>query len=134
MTSRCFMPCEKLSTSSCSQRRSSNSSSISRTRGDPVAVEAVEPAVEAQELAGRQLLVDERPIGNEAERRLGGLGLGRHVVAVDDDAPGGRLQQPRNHPQRRRLAGAVRAEEAVDLARRDVEADAVDRGERCRTS
>ena len=32
MTSRCFMPCEKLSTSSFSQRPSSNRSSISRTR------------------------------------------------------------------------------------------------------
>ena len=118
MTSRCFMPCEKLSTSSCSHRASSNSSSISLTRAvDAVAVHAVEPAVKAQELAGRQLLVDERPIGNEAERRLGRFGLGRQIVAVDEDAAGGRLQQPGNHADRRRLAGAVRAEEAVDLAR-----------------
>ena len=32
ITRRCFMPCEKLSTSSSSQRPSSNTSSISRTR------------------------------------------------------------------------------------------------------
>src|SRR5204862_760550 len=40
-----------------------------------------------------------------------------------------RLEQPRDHPDRRRLAGAVGAEEAVDFARHDVEADIVDRRE-----
>ena len=38
-------------------------------------VHAVEAAVEAQELARGQLLVDEGPVGDEAERRLGRLGL-----------------------------------------------------------
>ena len=87
--------------------------------------------MKAQELAGRQLLVDERPIGDEAERRLRAL---RARVArswpLTRMRPGRRLQQPGDHPERRRLAGAVRAEEAVDLAGLDVEADAVDRGER----
>ena len=130
MTSRCFMPCEKLSTSSFSQRRSSKSSSISCTRPvDAVAVEAVEAPVKPQELAGGELLVDERPIGDESERRLRELRLRGDVVPVDHDAAGGRLQQPGDHAERRRLSRAVRAEEAVNLSRLDVEADAVDRGE-----
>jgi hypothetical protein len=37
-------------------------------------VHAVEPAVEPQELSRGQLLVDERAVGNETERRLGRLG------------------------------------------------------------
>ena len=39
---------------------------------------------------------------------------------------GGRVEEPREHLQRRRLAGAVRAEEADDLAGRDLEGDVVD--------
>ena len=72
--------------------------------------------MEAQELARGQLLVDERPVGDEAERGLRRLGLGRQVVAVDEDAAGGRLEQAGDHADGRGLAGAVRAEEAVDLA------------------
>ena len=41
--------------------------------------------------------------------------------------PGRRRQQRRQHQHRRRLAGAVRPEEAVDLARLDAEVDPVDR-------
>ena len=54
-------------------------------RLDAVAVHAVEAAVEAQELAGGELLVDEGPVGDEAERGLGRLRLPRQVVAVDRD-------------------------------------------------
>jgi hypothetical protein len=86
--------------------------------------------VEAQKLGGRQLLVEERAVRDEAERALGFLGLGREVVAVDRNAARGRLQQTGDHPDRGGLAGAVRAQEAVDLARPHVEADAVDRAER----
>ena len=48
------------------------------------------------------------------------------VVAGDRGGAGGRLEQRRQHPQRGGLAGAVRAEEADDLALGDVEVDAVD--------
>src|SRR5690606_18914648 len=34
--------------------------------------------------------------------------------------------EPGHHPQRRRLAGAVRAEQRVELARRDIEVEIVD--------
>ena len=40
-----------------------------------------------------------------------------------------RLQQPAQHADGRRLAGAVRAEKAEDLSPLDVEADAIDGGE-----
>ena len=72
----------------------------------------------------------ESAIRDEAERRLRRFRLGRQVVPVHDHAPRGRLQQPRDDPHGRRLSRAVRAEKAVDLARLDVEADAVDRRER----
>ena len=48
------------------------------------------------------------------------------VVAGDGRRACGRRQQRREHVDGRRLAGAVRAEEAVDLARLDQEVDAVD--------
>ncbi len=53
---------------------------------DARAVDAVKARVKTQELARRQLLVDERPIGNEPERHLRGLGLDRQIVLVYDDA------------------------------------------------
>ena len=94
---------------------------LADARLDGAVVHAVEAAVEAQELAGGELLVDERPVGDEAERRLRRLGRRRQVVAVDEDPAGGGLEQPGDHPDRRGLAGAVGAEEAVDLPRRHVE-------------
>ena len=41
------------------------------------------------------------------------------VLPVEQDAPGGRQLQPRNHPKRRRLAAARRAEHDKELAIRD---------------
>ena len=54
MTSRCFMPWEKLSTSSSFQATSSNSvEQLAGARRDRLALHPVEAAVEAQELARR---------------------------------------------------------------------------------
>ena len=70
------MPCEKLSTSSFSHcAELEELEHLVHALADAGAVEAVEPAVEAQELAGGELLVDERAIGNEAERRFRRLRL-----------------------------------------------------------
>ena len=70
------MPWEKLSTSSPSQRRELEEvEHLGDARLDAVAVDAVEAAVEAQELAGGELLVEEGPVGDEAERGLGRLRL-----------------------------------------------------------
>ena len=48
-------------------------------------------------------------------------------MAEDARLARGRVEQAGEHLQRRRLAGAVRAEEADDLARLDLERDHVDR-------
>ena len=69
------------------------------------------------------------PVGDEAERGLGRLRLLRQVVAVDRDPARGGLEQARDHADGGGLARAVRAQEAVDLARGDVEAHAVHGGE-----
>ena len=53
--------------------------------------------------------------------------LADDVVAADARASAGRRQQRRQHQHGRRLAGAVGPEEAVDLAGRDRQVDAVDR-------
>ena len=50
----------------------------------------------------------------------------RHVLALELDQPGGRLLEAADHPQRRRLAAAGRAEEAEELAVPDLEVDVVD--------
>ena len=90
-----------------------------------------------------------RSVGDEVEQRrgrhvaIGGRALGqiadppadldrvlREVDAADLDAAGVGRQIAGDHPHRGRLAGAVGAEKAQDLAARDVEGDAVDRGDR----
>ena len=51
------------------------------------------------------------------------------VVAVDQDLALVRLLEAGDHPQRRRLAAAARAEHREELALGDVEVDVVDGGE-----
>src|SRR5215470_199740 len=71
---------------------------------DPVAVHAVEPAVEAEELARGELVVDEGPVGDEPQRRLRRLGARGEVLTVDHDPAGGGLEQAGDDADRRRLA------------------------------
>ena len=54
---------------------------------------------------------------------LRGDRIGRDVDAADVDRAARRLQDAGDHAQRRRLAGAVRAEKAEQLARRHLEID-----------
>ena len=56
-------------------------------------------------------------------------GLAGHVVAVEDDPSGRRPVDARQHVEERRLAGAVRADQARDRALLDREVDVVDRDE-----
>jgi hypothetical protein len=69
----------------------------------------------------------ERPadaaLGDRVRRHTG------HVLAVEDDLAGGGLVHAREHVEERRLAGAVRADQADDLAPRDREVDVVGRDE-----
>ena len=58
--------------------------------------------------------------GPDVHRIVGDVGV------VQQDAARIRRGQPHDHRERRRLAGAVRPEQADDLARRDLELDALD--------
>ena len=51
-----------------------------------------------------------------------------HGDAVDADFPGRRWNQAAEHPQRRRLARAIRAEQSKDFARLHLECDVVHGG------
>ena len=94
--------------------------------GDP-RWDVVEVREEVQVGSGGHLLVEGRLLGQEAEPpahlRLAG------VVAGDRGRPGGGFEQSRQHLQRRRLAGAVGADDADDLASLDGEGDVVHRDE-----
>ena len=79
-----------------------------------------------QVLAAGQVLVDRRELAGEADEAAHGVGLGDDVVAEHAGAAGVRAQQRGEHADRRRLAGAVGAEHAVDGAGGDREVDAVD--------
>ncbi len=57
----------------------------------------------------------------------------RDLLAVDEHAPGGGALDARGDPEQRGLAAAGRPEQAEDLARRNVEADMIQR-EACRRS
>src|SRR5205823_13434274 len=55
-------------------------------------------------------------------------GHARYVVALEQDPPGVRLLEARDHAQARRLAAAARAEQREELALADRERDVVHRG------
>ena len=55
--------------------------------------------------------------------------LERHVLAVEEDLPGGRQLQPRDHPQRRGLAAPGRAQHDEELPAPDGERGVVHRDE-----
>ena len=74
-----------------------------------------QPAVVAEQPADRHLLVEAALLGQIADAiaRGGGVARPEHL-----DLPCVGQQDVHDHPQRRRLAGAVRADEAVDRAGR----------------
>ncbi len=88
--------------------------------------ESVDAAVEVDVLLDRQILVERELLAHVADLGLDLLRLGRDVEAGDRARSGGRRQEAGEHPDRRRLAGPVRAEKAEDLAPPDVEGDPID--------
>src|SRR3954471_14118481 len=84
---------------------------------------------EAEELRAGELLVDERPVGDEAELRFGRARVANDVDPGDLDSAGARAKDARNHPQRRRLPSPVRPEKAEQLSPGHIEVDVVDGGE-----
>ena len=89
--------------------------------GDALALQA-EGDVVADVEVGEERVVLEDHVDRALVRRIGG-----HVAAAQEDRPAGRELEPADHPQRRRLAAARRAEQREELAAADLERDAVDR-------
>ncbi len=86
----------------------------------------VQVGVEVQVLPHGQVLVEAEPLGHVGDARLDALGVLRHVDPRQARrAPGGR-EHAGEHAQRRRLSGAVGADDAEELAGGDVEGQMID--------
>jgi hypothetical protein len=73
----------------------------------------------------RERAVDDWFLKDDTAGPPRGERLGRDVEACQPRAAGGRLDGGRQHPDGGRLAGAVRAEQGENLARADLEVDAL---------
>jgi hypothetical protein len=82
--------------------------------------------LQLDELAARHERVQRRVLEGDADPAADLRGLRLDVEAGDAGAPAGRPQERHEHADGGGLAGAVGTEEAVDLAGRDLEIDAVD--------
>ena len=74
-----------------------------------------------------QLVVDHRFIRDPCRHLLGGDGIAERVDAEYRDRSGIGLQQASHHPQRRGLAGAVGADQRIELAGANGEIERIDR-------
>ncbi len=83
---------------------------------DVLALEAENGAVQVDVLAARELRVE---AGAELEQRAD--------AALDGNGAGGRLDDPRDEPEQRRLPGAVAADQPDRLAGRDARRDVAQR-------
>jgi hypothetical protein len=100
--------------------------------GDPPRLrraDAEETTVEVQVLPHAELAVERVRLRDDANQLLGGRGVPHDVDARDEGPAGGRDDPGREHPRRRRLAGAVRAEQAEDLPFPDRQVQLVDGAE-----
>ena len=86
--------------------------------------QAAQRAHEGDRLARVHRRIEAALLGQIADLRRG---IERPLVAEHAARAARRVDDPEQHPQRRRLARAVGPEQAVDAARRDREADPVDR-------
>jgi len=91
------------------------------------AVHALDAALEHQVLAPCRLAVDARALRDIADCSPDRIGLVDDVVEDDLGASFVRFRQRRQHLDRRRLARAVRTEQAEDLSFAHAERDAVER-------
>ena len=88
--------------------------------------EPVQPREEGEILVRGEVGVDRQFLRDEADRRLRRDTAGGQALAGHERFAGIRLEQPGDDRDGRRLAGAVRSEQPVTLAGRDLEADTVD--------
>ena len=123
----CDMPFERasifFSPQPCMPMRAIQSSMDGIELGDRPALQL--PVV-AEQAAHGHLLIEAALLGQVADAIAGGRGV---AGAEDFDLPLVRQQDVHDHPERRRLAGAVGADESVDRAFGDGEREAVDGGD-----
>ena len=91
---------------------------------------AVVGGVKGQVAADRHRAVEVAALGDDREHAPGPHRVGADVDAADHRPAAGGLHARGQHPDRGRLAGAVRAEQAEHLAGLDRERDPVDRVDR----
>ena len=93
----------------------------------PAPAHALHAPLQRQVLAAGRRRVDARLLRHVADRAANGVGLADDVVARDLGPPVVRAGQRRKHAHGRRLARAVRPEQAEDLALAHAERNAVER-------
>ena len=98
-------------------------------RLDAAAGQPVDAAPEADVLIDGQQLVEREALRHVADTLFHRFRLAADVDAVDERRARRWAQQPAEHADGRRLAGAIAAEEAEDLAALDRERQVVDRDE-----
>ena len=96
---------------------------------EPFGIEPVDAAEKPDVLIDGQPLVERKPLRHVADPALDAFRIAPDVDAADRGRAAGRLEQPAQHADRRRLAGAVAAQEPEDLALLHVERQIVDRDE-----
>ncbi|MDY7555563.1 hypothetical protein RGU41_01600 [Cryobacterium sp. 10C3] len=90
-------------------------------------VDREEPADEPEEFLGGHPVVEAGHVGQEADPSADRVVDRRDVAAEDLHAAARRPGEAGQHPEQRRLAGSVRAEEPEDRAFLDLEVDVVER-------
>ena len=102
---------------------------VGRTAARLGPAETVQQPDDLEVLAARELVVDGRELAGQPDQLTHLLGVADDVVPVHERGAGVGLQQRREDADERRLAGTVRAEEALDRPLGNVQ---VDVGERTR--
>ncbi len=88
---------------------------------------SVERGEQFEVLARGEVWIEARRLDEPGDALERPRALAQRIAPEQLDGALGGDDQPERHPQRRRLAGAVRSEEAVDVADVDVQVDVVDR-------
>src|SRR5262245_24128225 len=89
--------------------------------------EAVNLRVKAQVLEHREVVIEGELLAHIADAKLHFIGILSHIDAVDYAAAGSEREDPAQHLDDGRFAGAVGAEKSEDFSRLDPKADAIDR-------
>ena len=114
--------------SSCTSRGGGLLLDLGHARAAPRRRDAAQLGHERQVAPDGHLVVERRRVGQKADARADLVRVARDVDAVDGHLAGGRQEHAAEDLERGRLAGAVEAEEADDLAALDGEGEVADGG------